>query len=584
MNKSKSTLPERVMAKLGRSAISLREYIGLLHNEGRFIIPDYQRGYIWGQKKKDEPTDSATHLISSLKESFFDYKKVFLQGITVHGKVNSYDMVLVDGQQRTTFFYLLLKYLGYDEHMGLNYEIRQQSNEFLQNIDLTSIERNENEEFQDIFFFKRTLRIFERELAGIDKKSFQSFILDYVKFLLVIIPEDQAKIVFTLMNGNKAKMTQEELIKAELLRCASLKHDIISEGEHAEVRSRLAREWDYWLRWWNNKEVKDFFRTEGMQLGWLLPIISNSSKVSFKTFREKLITPSSVKQSKAVFRKMRMLQKNMEDVYNDSRSYNYFGLILYIRNNSEQRFAFLRWFFNLSSEKAETHTKSESELKRYYDWSIIGVNHEDIVSNNISAYNDHRQEFMSALSGNNLFQENYEVAFRWLLRQNIQQDNKHEGRRFDFSIEKNKSIEHIYPKSKIGHLSDSGVKLDYNGNELEKSHLEKIQLWREDMKWICPEDQLVHTGSEHCIGNLVLLYKRDNSLFNDADFQTKNQLFFKVIDDDDAFKSRHLIHTTMVFSDARWDGWNKEQIPRQKYEAIKEFKKEYPELNTQNNE
>ena len=59
MNKSKSTLPERVMAKLGRSAISLREYIGLLHNEGRFIIPDYQRGYIWGQKKKDEPSARA---------------------------------------------------------------------------------------------------------------------------------------------------------------------------------------------------------------------------------------------------------------------------------------------------------------------------------------------------------------------------------------------------------------------------------------------------------------------------------------------------------------------------------------------
>ena len=32
----------------------------------------------------------------------------------------------------------------------------------------------------------------------------------HVRFLFVIIPEEQAKIVFTMMNGNKAKMTDEE--------------------------------------------------------------------------------------------------------------------------------------------------------------------------------------------------------------------------------------------------------------------------------------------------------------------------------------------------------------------------------------
>ena len=41
-------------------------------------------------------------------------------------------------------------------------------------------------------------------------------------FLFVIIPEEQAKIVFTMMNGYKAKMTDEELIKADLLRFSCL--------------------------------------------------------------------------------------------------------------------------------------------------------------------------------------------------------------------------------------------------------------------------------------------------------------------------------------------------------------------------
>ena len=216
------SLSNRVKDEINRTTISLREYIGLLHNEGSFVIPDYQRGYVWGQRKKDEPIDSVTYLVGTLKDAYSQKKDVFLQGITVHGDDNSYDINLVDGQQRTTFFYLLLKYLGYDGVLRIKYQIRKQSNVFLSKIDLDSISRDENEVFQDVFFFKRTLRIFLRELDGYDKQDFLTFILDHVKFLFVIIPEEQAKIVFTMMNGNKAKMTDEELIKAELLRFSCL--------------------------------------------------------------------------------------------------------------------------------------------------------------------------------------------------------------------------------------------------------------------------------------------------------------------------------------------------------------------------
>ena len=588
-------LSKRIKDEVNRTAISLREYIGLLHNEGCFVIPDYQRGYVWGQKKKEEEIDSVTYLIRTLKEAYSvkeDGKYVFLQGITVHGTENSYDINLVDGQQRTTFFYLLLKFLEYDGDLRIQYQIRKQSNEYLSKIDFSSIDRSEEEEFQDIFFFKRTLRIFSRELDGYDKKDFLVFILDSVRFLFVIIPEEQAKIVFTMMNGNKAKMTDEELIKAELLRCASRKDARIKEAEHSEMRSRLAREWDYWLHWWNDDNIIKFFRTDGRQLGWLLPLITNNYKISFKEFREKMLNEQGLRQSKAVFKKLRLLQKSIEDVYNDSKSYNYFGVILYIRNSTELRFAFLRWFFALSNQNEETHKKTETELKRYYDWAIIGVNHEDIVANNIEKYNDARRIFLNAMESNLLFLQNYEVAYRWLLRQNIKQDNqdqKRKGRKFNFTIERDRSLEHIYPKSKIGHKNDEGKPLGWNDEELDKKHLDEVKLWREDMVWTCPEDKHVYHGSEHCIGNLVLLYRRDNSKFNDADFRQKNHYFFRDLDDD-AFESRHLIHTTMIFSDVSWEdentgsAWNKEQVPRRKYEELKCFNEDYPELNEKNDE
>lgn len=129
--------------------------------------------------------------------------------------------------------------MDYKGYINIKYDIRKESNDFLSKLGKEDWSRNDDEEYQDIYFFKRTWRIFARELNEIDKESFRTFILEHVKFLFVIIPEEQAKIVFTMMNGNKAQMTDEELIKAELLRCASLEHNLISEAEHVTLRGRL---------------------------------------------------------------------------------------------------------------------------------------------------------------------------------------------------------------------------------------------------------------------------------------------------------------------------------------------------------
>jgi len=582
-----------------KTTISLEEYLGLIEDDGKFEIPDYQRGYVWGkvpQKCKDEngfKEDAVTHLVNSLIDAYTEYKNksnkgitVFLQGITIHESSN-HDIVLVDGQQRTTFFYLLLCYLNYPRHLQIHYAIRKESNDYLAKLDVDNIVENENENYQDIFFFQRTIGIFKSKLKDLDKKDFLDFILSHVKFLVVCIPKEQAKIVFTMMNGNKAQMKAEELIKSELLRCASLKHDeIISEAEHAMVRSRLAREWDAWLHWWNQKEIIDFFHTEGKLMGWLLPLIIKKAEVSFEEFRDKLLKEDqSVKQAKAVFKKMRLLQKSIEDAYNNSELYNYIGAILYIRRDKTQIFSFLRWFFNIDSESSQP--KILEELKRYYKWTILDVNHEDIVNNRINKYKEQRAATRSQLENNFLYNDPKlkPTAFKWLLHRNIMQDNMYPGRKFDFSIEKERSLEHIYPKSKIGHKNENDIPLDYDNNPLDKAHLESIKLWREQIRWVDASGES-YDGSEHCIGNLVLLYKDNNSTFGDADYDTKNKRFFSDLSDK-GFKSRHLIHTTMIFSQSAWrekECWNPEQIACRKYEELKEFDKCYPETGENNHE
>lgn len=135
------------------ATISFRDY---LSKEKDFFIPNYQRGYVWGRKRKGNAKDSVTYILESLLEGYKVKREIFIQGVTV-SETDS-DIVLIDGQQRTTFFYLLLKYLGYQGKFVIKYGIRKESNEFLSKKDLVSdCEENPDEEFQDIFFFLKIL-------------------------------------------------------------------------------------------------------------------------------------------------------------------------------------------------------------------------------------------------------------------------------------------------------------------------------------------------------------------------------------------------------------------------------------------
>ena len=135
------------------STISLME---LLNKCKTFVIPEYQRGYIWG-KSRESSKNSVEYILDSLLTSYKNEKvELFLQGLTVTEKDDS--IVLIDGQQRTTFFYLLLKYLKYKGTFKLCYTIRKISDDFLNNdlngnIDFEEIKEDPNDEYQDIFFF-----------------------------------------------------------------------------------------------------------------------------------------------------------------------------------------------------------------------------------------------------------------------------------------------------------------------------------------------------------------------------------------------------------------------------------------------
>jgi hypothetical protein len=114
-------------------------------------------------------------------------------------------------------------------------------------------------------------------------------------------------------------------------------------------------------------------------------------------------------------------------------------------------------------------------------------------------------------------------------------------RRFDFSIWSSKSLEHIHPRSKVNELT-----------------------WSEDL-------------SIHNIGNLVLLYGRDNSAFGKLPFDDKkNKLFNPNRAEDNEkkslIKSISLLHTVSVFSNNKW---GVEEIQTNRELFLKDFRNTY---------
>jgi len=546
--------------------------------KGTFVIPNYQRGFKWGVPNKEDGKCAVGILMDNIKSAFErGDREYFIEAVTVVEEGNT--IILVDGQQRTTTLYLIFVALGefdFLKSVQFEYNIRKDSDKFLKEIKKHNDNTLITEDTQDIFFFNKALETIKvcltkelltnkRTIKDINNKSIEVSFNEYIKknvcLLYNKISSDKAINNFVALNGLKAIMKDEELIKSDLLikssRIESNDNSNIDdetkvglEWKISEDRGRLARNWDKWLYWWNQEEVKKYYKTEKKHpLHYLLVTYWNINKTdsnvnfSFECFKSKFI--SNPVDAKKTFEGLRKLQKTFEDFYTNTHIYNSLGIILKIRSNKEEA---LQYLLNKSFLNHE-------EFADYAKWTIVGATHLeiiditkekkdidpnseilikhskaqnaiDLISNQYVYWNENGEEFKD---------DRKEYAFRFLLLLNIIEDNKL-NRKFNFSIWDKRSLEHIYPKSKSESIS-------FENNE----------------------------GSIHCIGNLVLLYGVNNSSFGCSTFQEKKDLFFKT-KDSVAFESRNLLHTLSVFSSSKW---GVEDINKNKINTINSLKNYY---------
>lgn len=574
-------------------------------DKNNFVIPNYQRGYKWSVPGKGKDKTAVQKLMDDLINADWN-QQYFLQGITV--TEDGEKIILIDGQQRTTTLYFLFWFLDKDifKKINLEYDIRMESREFIKDLKEKSIDeingklKPDKNDAQDIYYFKKAIEqikeSLENQKVNSDRFEFIDFLRNRVTILYIAIDADKATKTFTMMNGSKATMLDEELVKAELLRQVSLpdlkekqvsssvednlndlKETITRDWENNALRSRYAREWDKWLYWWNRKDVQEFFNVKkpvGLLLDYYLKTKDN--KFSFDNFRKILFGSKDIKETekikesekqepdktveqkkvtKLVFKELRDLQKSFEDIFNDPVIYNYLGLALI--DAGEDKLKIIDYFINNKKDKVK--------LREFCRYRLVGATYLEINENS-TKLDEKATDVKDILNNNNYiyFDENdKQIAFKELLRLNVKEDIRL-NRKFDFSIWGEKSLEHIFPKSKVYHKNEKGELVDGENMKLEEDKKKTIN----DGTWI-DREKFESNGTEHCIGNLVLLYGPENSEFGAKTVEEKKNVYFNI---EKELKSRHLLHTISVFAK---NSWGIDEIQENKKNIIDNFNTDY---------
>lgn len=203
---------------------------------GDFFVPSYQRGYRWGEIE-------VTQLLDDMRES--SGSTYYLQPLVVKARDDD-SWELVDGQQRLTTLYLILKYLK-DVHLpsvtmnySLTYETRPGSKEYLDQPDADGA--NSNIDFSHMYGAHKCIQDW---FAKLESRSTNEAIRLYnhlsegVKVLWYEAPPSvDSRDLFTRLNVGRIPLTDAELVKAQLL---SHGRDGSSQADRT---SEIAANWD----------------------------------------------------------------------------------------------------------------------------------------------------------------------------------------------------------------------------------------------------------------------------------------------------------------------------------------------------
>ena len=288
-----------------------------------FVVPSYQRGYRWGEKEIRELLEDIWDFAEAGKheqnsESFYCLQPIVVRSVEgewdedAERRFDENSCSLIDGQQRLTTIFLILKFLGGDngeDYFSLKYKTRKDSGEFLSHINIKELKDIDNMDFYHFYKAYGLIKAFFGDsgvcLGEANREKFKITLLQSCRVLWHEIKEDNEEKVFTRLNIGKIPLLPAENIKALfLVKNEKLKASDLEKRARiwyeSEVRAREENDFRYMVL--NKIESKDIARdgAEGdegepkrpslrddiMRIEVYLRAISDSAKDLFGYFYE----------------------------------------------------------------------------------------------------------------------------------------------------------------------------------------------------------------------------------------------------------------------------------------------------------
>ena len=531
------------------SKLERRTILDLLGQE--FIIPSYQRGYRWTDVQVKALLDHIWEFSQTDEKGFY-----CLQPLVVT-KIGEDKWEVIDGQQRLTTIYIIIKYFLREhfeseslikfyqkELFSITYETRSKSEEFLDSINFAEENNNTVIDFhymQDAYntihtWAKKNLRNYNIHvdfikmlLGGMDSKQSVQFILYEIPFDK---DSDLSYDLFSRLNIGKISLTNAELVKALFLR----KWDNVDK--YFELRQiRIASEWDTIENQLQKADFWNFIYKDKFnyitRIEYIFDILKDSldhdnkdreDRYTFNKYYEEVYDKSQTNKDELIDRlwgEIKITFQIFESWYNNVELYNLVGFIV---NAGLEKIGVL-----INNYK----TKNKDIFNEYLK-GIIKNEYQDIGLDNLN---------YGSPKDNKKIQE-------YLLLLNLATLKNQQKFRFDQFNEEKWDIEHIHSQNPKENFKPNEQKQwlelfeEYYSNNMDL--IQKIQecekslqnnssadtLFKEiydfaydDLK--IPDQDISGDDDKNNIGNLTLLDSQTNRSYKNTWFLFKRRIILQ---------------------------------------------------------
>lgn len=555
---------------------SVNELLGM-----KFFIPSYQRGYRWTDLQIENLLNDIQKFKKGVDGDFYclqplvvkERKKDLLAEIKKANSIEEVEKLLkrewivIDGQQRLTTIYLILKALGNEKCPFPEYDRKS----YIKECDSSNEIKKDNIEIYHLTSAKKCIRKWIETNLKDSTNTFCNKILNQTKFIFYNVgevSERQEHDIFNNLNSGKIALTNAELIKALFLNKVG-KEDII----HREVEQRLLadefdqiertlRQDDFWYFLAGNKEKPSSC------INLLFDLMLESSEQNHKYRTEEpfrtffyfsdLIngneSEGSYKESKIIWEKVRRVFYIMEGWFNDSVMYNLIG---YHRATNGGKTL-------CEIYKKFCEEKSKNEFKK---WLV------DECKNLI----DYPDGFMQLR-----YDENKDKVFNLLLLFNIATLNERPQEAVKFSFANlhkyNWDVEHISPQNPKNDDDLKKAVEKFKDNEYLEKLIEALNREEKDTNIIEDERAKYFASGDDLmsIQNLTLLSAHDNRGIGNRFFFEKRQKLQEYYQQGSFIPACSMNVFMKFYSDkpkqmAFWDEIDRDAYKNQIEKTIREF-------------